>query len=100
MQLFKIGHDHVDVVECVRTLRMARDLRNLPRGQLRVDILGQRLTFFGEFFDLGRNIDGRIVLHVAQFLDLGFQLGDRLLEIQKVRFLCGHSSARRLCKGQ
>jgi hypothetical protein len=31
VQLLEIGEDAVDVVECVRPLRMARELRDLPR---------------------------------------------------------------------
>ena len=33
--------------------------------------------------DLFGDVDRRLVLHVAQLFDLGFELGDRLLEIEE-----------------
>ena len=42
--------------------------------------------FLLQALDLLGDVDRRIVLHVAQLLDLGFELGDRLLEIEEVSF--------------
>ena len=44
VQLLEIGEQALDVVERVRALRMARDLRDLPRRELAVDVLGERLA--------------------------------------------------------
>ena len=83
VQFVEIGEQLVHVVERVRALRMTGDLRNLPRRQVRVQIFGQLLALLGQPLDLFRNIDGRIVLHEAQFFDLRFEFSDRLFEIQK-----------------
>ena len=71
------------VIERVRPLRMARDLRDLPRRQLGVDFLGQLLAFFLQARDLLGDVERGIVLHEAQLVDLRFELGDRLLEFEK-----------------
>src|SRR5579859_3615121 len=85
MQLFPMGKQCLDVIEGVGTLRMAGDLRHLPRRELAVDVFGERLAALREPLDLFRDVDGRIVLHVAQFLDAGFELRDGLLELEECR---------------
>ena len=62
---------------------MARDLRDLPRGQLAVDLLGELLALLVQPRDLVGDVDRRILVHVAQLVDLRLQLGDRLLEIEE-----------------
>src|SRR5205085_804130 len=54
-----------------------------PGIELAVDILGERLAALGEALDLFGDVDRRIVLHVAQLLDTGFELRDRLLELEE-----------------
>ena len=78
----ELGEDLVHVVQRVRALRMARDLRHLPRAEVGVDVLGQLLALAGQTLDLVGDVDRRFVLHVAQFIDLRFQFGDRLLELE------------------
>ena len=72
-----------DIVEAMRPLRMARDLRLLPRRQLGVEV-AQRLRRLGlEPVDLVGDVGGVAArLHGAQFLDLLFEFGDRLFEIE------------------
>jgi len=70
---------------------MARDLRHLPWRELGVDILGQLLAFLGQAVYLFGDVDGRIVLHETQFLDLGIEFGDRLFKVQESCF--AHSSS-------
>src|SRR5207344_864127 len=60
----------------------------LPRCQARIDVLRELLALAGKALDLFRDVDRRFVLHVTQFVDLGFELGDRLLEIEEMSF--GH----------
>ncbi len=86
VQLVKVGEDSSDVVERVRALRMPRDLRDLPRRELAVDVLGELLALLGEPGDLIGDVDRGILVHVAKLLDLGLQLGDRLLEIEEGLF--------------
>jgi hypothetical protein len=42
--------------------------------------------FWPRRLDLVGDVDRRLVLHVAQFVDLGFELGDGLLEVEEVSF--------------
>src|SRR4030095_12862687 len=44
VQFAEVAEHAVDVIERVRPLRMARDLRDLPRGELAVDFLGELLA--------------------------------------------------------
>jgi len=89
VQLLEAREHHADEVERVGALRMARDLRDLPGRELRVDVARQRLALLGEPLDLLRDVDRRIVLRVAQFVDPAFQFGDRLLEVEERRLHCG-----------
>src|SRR3954467_10747087 len=65
---------------------MPRHLRNLPRRELAVDFLGERLAALGKALDLLRDVHRRIVLDEAQLLDAVLQLRHRLLEIQESCF--------------
>ena len=79
----KSREERLHVVERVGTLRMARDLRDLPRRELAVDVLGERLAALGEALDLVGDVDRRVVLHEAQLLDAGLELRDGLLELEE-----------------
>src|SRR4029079_2401165 len=48
VQLAELGEHAVDVIARVRTLRMPRDLRDLPRTELAVDVLRELLTLLRE----------------------------------------------------
>ena len=89
VQLLEMREEPLHVVERERALRMARDLRHLPGSQLAVDVLGERLAALGEALDLVRDVDRRVVLHEAQFLDAGLELRDRLLELEEGGFHWG-----------
>src|SRR5262245_10723665 len=89
VQLLEAGEEIADVVERVRALRVARHQRDLPRAELAVDFLGERLAFLLELRDLRRDVERGVVLHEAQLLDLGLELGDRLLEFQEGVFHAG-----------
>ena len=90
MQFVEIGEQLAHVVERVRALRMASDLRNLPRGEVRIEIFGELLALLRQPLDFFRNIDSGIVLNEAQFFDLRFEFGDRLFEIQKRGLHCSN----------
>src|SRR6267378_4342551 len=83
VQLLEVREERLHIVERVRTLRMARHLRHLPRRELAVDVLGERCAALGEALDLFRDVDRRVVLHVAQLLDASLELRDRLLAFQE-----------------
>ncbi len=79
VQFFEIGKDGVDVVLGIGALRMARQLRDLPGIEVGEDGLGQALALGLQTRDLFADVDLGIVADVAQLLDLGLKLGDRLL---------------------
>jgi hypothetical protein len=83
--LLEIGADEADVVERVRSLRVPRDLRDLPRGELPVDLLGELAALLRQAFDLLRDVHRGVVLHETQLLDLLLELRDGLLEFQEAR---------------
>ena len=86
VQLLDIGEERVQVVERIRALRMPRDLRDLPRRELRVDLLGERLAALLQARDLLGDVDRGVVLHETQLVDPRLELGDRLLEFEKGGF--------------
>ena len=92
VQFLEVGEDLVDVVQRVGALRMAGDLRHLPGRQVRVDVLGELHALAGQPFDLVGDVDCGFVLHVAQFVDLGFEFSDRLLELQEMSFAHQYST--------
>ena len=94
VQLFEIGEDQLGIIERVRTLRMARDLGNLPRAELGVEILGQRLALALEPLDLVGDVDRGIVLHETQLVDFFLEFGDRRFEIKKGGFHPGLSKSK------
>ncbi len=79
----EIGDEGGDVVEAVRSLRMTRDLRLLPRRQAPIERLqrlcGARLEAFDLLADRHRIALGA---ERAQFLDLGLEVGHRLFEVE------------------
>ncbi len=83
VQLAELAEQSVDVVERIGPLRVARDHRDLPRGEPAVDVLGELVALSLQSIDLVRDVDGGILVDVAQLVDLRLELGDRLLEIEK-----------------
>jgi hypothetical protein len=97
----EIVRDPGDIILEVRPIRMARDLRLLPRGQLGVSVAQQLVGLGLQAGDLGVDVDVdvRVACRLAQLGDFRLQLGDRLFEIQVIQ----QSAARvgRSCrKGQ
>ena len=79
----EIGDQLGDVVQAVRPLRVAGDLRLLPGGEVGVELLERRRRLGLQAGDLvadGHRVAG--FAHGAQFLDLGLQFGHRFLEIE------------------
>src|SRR5262249_33046849 len=57
-----------------------------------VDFLGERVALLLQAADLFRDVECGVVLHIAQLVDLRFQLSDGLLEIEKcLLHLCAPS---------
>ena len=82
----EVGEDLVHVVQRVGPLRMAGDLGDLPGRQAAVDVLGELQALLAQLVDLFGDVDRGFGLHIAQFFDLGFEFGDRLLEVEKGSF--------------
>ena len=73
-------------MHCARPLGVARDFGDLPRRQIGIDVLGEAQALLVELVDFFADIDGALVLHVAQFFDLVLKLRDGLLEVKKGSF--------------
>ena len=83
VQLLELAADDVRVVERVRPLRMARELRDLPGRQVREDAGGELPALGLQPRDLVLDVHFGVGADVLQLLDLRFELGDRLFEIQE-----------------
>ena len=86
VHLDKVGKALAHIVQRVRTLDMAGNLGDLPGRQIAVYILGQLQAFLAQLLYFLGDIDRALGLHVAQFFDFCFQLGNLLFKIQKVLF--------------
>ncbi|MNR49947.1 hypothetical protein D3C85_1693970 [compost metagenome] len=64
---------------------MACQLRDLPGREVAEDLRGTDAQLAAQRLHFGIDVDGRAGAGVAQFLDLGFQIGDGLLEVEVVR---------------
>ncbi len=85
VQFLEIAEQVADVVEGIGTLGMARELGDLPTGQIAEDVFGERLALVLQTRDFVADVQRIVVAHQAQLFDLGLQVGDRLFEIKKVR---------------
>ena len=83
-QLLELVADHPQIIQRVRPRRMTRELRHLPRGQVAEDLRGAQAQFVLQRVHLGVDIDRRAVAGVTELLDLCFQIGDGLLEVEVV----------------
>ena len=81
VQLLKVGEDIVGVIQRIGALRVPRNLRHLPRPKPRINVFGELQALLAQPLDFIRDIDCRFALHVAQFVDLGFKLGNRLFKV-------------------
>jgi hypothetical protein len=86
VQFLEMGEDVAHIVQRVGPVRVAGNLGDLPGCEVAVDVLGELLALVGQLFDLGRDVNRRLGLHIAQLFDLAFELGDRLFEIEEVLF--------------
>ena len=74
---------------------MARQLRHLPGAEVAEDVRGALAQLVLQRVHFGVDVDRRAMAGVAQFLDLGFQIGDGLLEIEVVRIHRRQAGAER-----
>ena len=86
VQFLEIGTQRGNIIQCVRPLRMAGNLRNLCGCELVENGFGQIHAFFLQTGNLIGNIDRRIVMHQAQLFDFIVQFRNGLFKIQKNRF--------------
>ena len=74
-----------EIILEMRPLRMPRDLRLLPRRQLRVGIAQQLVGLGFEPADLGVDVDRAVARGLPQLRQACFKLCDRLFEIEVSR---------------
>src|SRR6185312_1925771 len=77
------GADGADVVECVGAVRMACELRDLPRREARENARGELPALRLQASDFLLDVDLGLRGDVLELLDFRFELGDRLFEIQE-----------------
>jgi len=85
VQFIELGEDVLDVVQGVRTARVAGQTRDLPAGQLAEDVFGKRAALVLQASDFIADIQRIVIADQAQLFDLGLQVSDRLFEIKKIR---------------
>src|SRR5262249_46041963 len=95
VKLVELAADGADVVECIRTMGMAGELRDLPGSEARKNARGELPALRLEASDFLLDVDLGLRGDVLELLDFCFELGDRLFEIQKGN---GHESFYRKSK--
>ncbi len=79
----EFGDQAGDGIEAMRALRMPGDLRLLPRREPRIELLEREAGFCFQAIDFVADGNGAAAFaHGAQFLDLGFEFGHRLFEVE------------------
>ena len=84
VQFMPIGENHRHVVERVGTLRMARQLRDLPGREIGKNTGGERPALRLQALDLFGDVDARVGAEEFELLDLRLELRDRLFKFQKI----------------
>src|SRR5690606_14843804 len=84
VQLLEVREDRADIIERVRALRMARELRDLPLRQLRENAHRERAALCTQTGDLFPDVHLRIAGDELQLIDLRLELCNRLLEIEEI----------------
>jgi hypothetical protein len=85
VQFLELAEDLADVVECVRSLRMARELRDLPGREAGENAGGERAALGLESRDLLADVDFGIGAQELELVDLRFELGDGLFEFEEIQ---------------
>ena len=86
VQFVELVTERRGVVERVGSLRMARQLRDLPRREVREDARGERAALGPQPRDLLADVHFLVRGDEAQLVDLCLELGDRLFEIQETQW--------------
>src|SRR6185312_1163720 len=80
----EIADELLDVVRAVRAVRVARKLNLLPRRELGIGLAQQAVDLGLEPRHLVGDVEIAAVGEVSELVDLAFELGQRLLEIEEV----------------
>ena len=79
----ELGRQAADVVEGMRPVDVARHLRFLPRREPAVGLVEQRFELALQAADLLGDVQVGGAAEMAELGDLAFEIGDRLLEVEK-----------------
>ena len=85
VQFLELVEDRNRVIERVWALRVARELRDLPRRQVGENAVGERAALGPQSRDLLADVDLGVGRDEAQLVDLRLELGDGLLEFQETQ---------------
>jgi hypothetical protein len=94
VQFVEVLEDEPGVVERVGSLRMARELGDLPGREVRKDVLRELFALLLQAGDLFLDVDRRSGRNVLELFDLGLELGDRLFEIEEIHCHKGAEDSR------
>src|SRR5256885_16017498 len=83
LQFVELAADGVDVIERVGPVRVARELRDLPGCEIGEDAHRELPALRLQPADLVLDVDFGFRGHVPELLDLRFELGDRLFEVEE-----------------
>jgi hypothetical protein len=85
MELDEIGESELDVIGGEWPPRIAGDLHALKRREVLVDFFAQIFELPLEGLDRFRDAELAVARRFLDFVDLPFQLGDRLFELKLCR---------------
>jgi hypothetical protein len=85
MQFIEIAENALDVIQCIRTLRMTCQLGYLPGAQVAKNTFRELTAFRFQLGNFVGDIQIVITTDQAQLFDPDFKFGDGLLKIQIIR---------------
>ena len=83
VQFVELAADGVDVIKRVGPVRVARELGDLPGRETGEDAHRELPALGLQPADLVLDVDFAVRSHVPELLDLRFELGDRLFEVEE-----------------
>ena len=85
MQFVKFSKDLGNIVQRVRSLRMARHSDNVPGAEVGVNLLGQRGGLLAKAINLVRQIQVSALTDALQLLDFHLEFRDGLFKVEVIR---------------
>ena len=84
MQFVKFGKDLGNIIEGVRSLRMARHSDNVPGAEVGINLLGQHGGLLAKAINLVGQIQVSALTDALQFLDFHLEFRDGLFKVEVI----------------